>query len=236
MPCQGGRAQERARAWLPAQIWGLRPDQAVVHSLQQHTPVPPVSPAVLYLHPICALGAAVKEGIMREAGFWFLDSSNGGFGCLEAACLRGAGRQAGNSEGPQAAAAAAGGSAGAATLNMHRPLPSHPPPGCPAQPGAASGAPACRPLHWRQPGAEAAHYSCPSFGLGLVHGRLPAAAQALRDGASGEEAQRLLQLSADKECNGKGEAQQQEGRQQQQKGQRPEERQQQQQRQRRRLL
>lgn len=66
--------------------------------------------------------------------------------------------------------------------------------------------PACRPLHWRQPGAEAAHYSCRTYELGLVHGAMPVAARALRDGASGEEAQRLLRLSADKECNGKGDA------------------------------
>lgn len=54
------------------------------------------------------------------------------------------------------------------------------------------------------PSFEAAHYSCPSFGLGLVHGRLSAAAQALRDGASGDEAKRLLRLSADKTCTGRG--------------------------------
>ncbi|PRW56763.1 hypothetical protein C2E21_4548 [Chlorella sorokiniana] len=86
--------------------------------------VPHVDPCdwtVLYMHPICAWGAAAKEGILREAGFWFMDSERG----------------------------------------------------CVAEPGAASSVPACRPLHWRQPDAEAAHYSCPSFGLGLVHGRLP---------------------------------------------------------------
>lgn len=68
--------------------------------------------------------------------------------------------------------------------------------------GAASGVPACRPLHWRQPGAEAAHYTCPAWQLGLVHGAEPPAAAALRAGVSAAEAQRLLTLSADKECNG----------------------------------
>lgn len=68
--------------------------------------------------------------------------------------------------------------------------------------GAASGVPACRPQHWRNPAAEAAHYSCRAYDLGLTHGAMPVAARALRDGQGPEEAQRLLRLSADKECNG----------------------------------
>lgn len=56
-----------------------------------HCP-PPHCAAVLYLHPICALGAAVKEGIIREAGFWFMDSRDGD---LRVKVLQG-GRQAGS--------------------------------------------------------------------------------------------------------------------------------------------
>ena len=75
--------------------------------------------------------------------------------------------------------------------------------GCLPQRGAASGVPACRPLHWRVPDTERRHYSCPSYGLGLVHGELPPAIQALRAGASADEARALLVASTDKECNGK---------------------------------
>lgn len=75
--------------------------------------------------------------------------------------------------------------------------------GCQPQPGAASQVPACRPLHWQVPDAEARLYSCPSYGLGLVHGEAPPAIRQLRAGASADEARALLAASSDKECNGK---------------------------------
>ncbi|KAL4443517.1 hypothetical protein ABPG75_011254 [Micractinium tetrahymenae] len=55
---------------------------------------------------------------------------------------------------------------------------------CRPQPGAASKVPACRPLQWRDKSAEAAHYSCPSYGPGLVHGGEPAGLQAVRSGVT----------------------------------------------------
>ncbi len=75
--------------------------------------------------------------------------------------------------------------------------------GCQPQPGAASQVPACRPLHWQVPDAEARLYSCPSYGLGLVHGEVPPAIRQLRAGASPDKARALLTASSDKECNGK---------------------------------
>lgn len=116
--------------------------------------VPSIDPCdwqVLYVHPICAQGAASKEEIFRQIGFWFMDNDQG----------------------------------------------------CKPQPGSASQVPACRPLHWRLPDAESKLYSCPSFGLGLVHGDVPPAVKALQAGASAEVARALLKASADKECNGK---------------------------------
>ncbi|KAI3425701.1 hypothetical protein D9Q98_007677 [Chlorella vulgaris] len=55
--------------------------------------------------------------------------------------------------------------------------------GCPPQLGTDSQMPACQPLVWRLPEAEAEHTSCPSYGLGLMHGGDPPAASALRGGA-----------------------------------------------------
>jgi hypothetical protein len=74
------------------------------------------------------------------------------------------------------------------------------PAGCQPQPGASSGVAACRPLHWRLPQAEAAHYSCPREELGLVHGGEPAAAAAARAGVSGKQAEQLFDLVKDKTC------------------------------------
>lgn len=64
--------------------------------------------------------------------------------------------------------------------------------GCAAQRGAASGVPACQPLQWRLPQAEAAFTTCPTYGLGLVHGGEPAALARLRAGAADGEVQELL--------------------------------------------
>lgn len=159
--------------------------------------------AVLYVHPICAKGAAAKEAALRAARFWFMDGEQGGCAVTHAAAVGPVGRAPCEAHSSQ--------TRGCLDSPLLPSLPDHALPlsllnaGCSVQPGAVSGVPACRPLHWRQPDVEAAHYSCPSFGLGLVHGRLSAAAQALRDGASGEEAKRLLRLSADKTCTGRGE-------------------------------
>lgn len=71
---------------------------------------------------------------------------------------------------------------------------------CQPQGGASSGVPACRPLHWRLPQAEAAHYSCPRTQLGLVHGGEPAAAATARAGVTGEQAEQLFDLVNDKTC------------------------------------
>ena len=59
-------------------------------------------------------------------------------------------------------------------------VPNHPDAGCAALPGAASQVPACRPLRWRVPSAEAMFYSCSHYTLGLRHERaaLPRAAEA----------------------------------------------------------
>ncbi|KAL4447611.1 hypothetical protein ABPG75_004830 [Micractinium tetrahymenae] len=102
--------------------------------------VDPCDWAVLYLHPVCASGAAAKERLLRLQGFWFMDSEQG----------------------------------------------------CAPQRGAASGVPACVPLQWRLPQAEAAFTSCPVYGLGLVHGGEPAVLAMLRAGATDEEVQQLL--------------------------------------------
>lgn len=32
------------------------------------------APAVLFMHPICAGGAALKQAIIQRSGFWFIDS------------------------------------------------------------------------------------------------------------------------------------------------------------------
>jgi hypothetical protein len=72
---------------------------------------------------------------------------------------------------------------------------------CPPQPGAASGVPSCRPRQWRLPQTEVAHYSCPSFQLGLMHGGEPLASAALREGVEGEEALALFSQSSDSHCN-----------------------------------
>lgn len=74
------------------------------------------------------------------------------------------------------------------------------PAGCTPRTGSASQVPVCHPLHWRQPEAELKLYSCPSFDLGLVHGKMPVAVAALRAGLAGEDAMRLLFASRDKEC------------------------------------
>jgi hypothetical protein len=58
----------------------------------------------------------------------------------------------------------------------------------------------CPPRHWRQPSVEARHYSCQSFDLGLVHGKMPVAVAALRAGLVGKDAWSLLLASRDKEC------------------------------------
>ena len=47
---------------------------------------------------------------------------------------------------------------------------------------------------------EVAHYSCPSFQLGLVHGGEPSASAALRGGVEGEEALKLFAASSDSHC------------------------------------
>jgi hypothetical protein len=60
--------------------------------------------------------------------------------------------------------------------------------------------PICRPLRWRDPTIELKHYSCRSFDLGLVHGSMPPALAALRDGVKGEEAAKLLFASRNKGC------------------------------------
>lgn len=52
--------------------------------------------------------------------------------------------------------------------------------GCEEKLDAASKVPACKPLRWRLPSAEAAHFGCPAYDLGLVHGGEPAALQELR--------------------------------------------------------
>ena len=182
------------------------------HLLHVHLPsahAPCLLPAVLYLHPICAAGSELKEHILRQAGFWFMDSEQGecwgkpglathvyvwralagyaacGFGGLPCAawlrwrpatrvCL---------SDIEWGACAPRGVCAG-----------------CAAQKGSASGVPACRPLHWRLPATEAAHYSCHSFELGLTHGGEPAAVAALRAGATGQEAEQLLEFAHDSAC------------------------------------
>jgi hypothetical protein len=71
---------------------------------------------------------------------------------------------------------------------------------CQPQAGASSGVPACRPLHWRLPQAEAAHYSFPRAELGLVHGGEPVAAEAARVGVSGMQVEQHLDLIKDEDC------------------------------------
>lgn len=38
-------------------------------------------PAVAFLHTVCTDGAKAKEAAMRAAGFWFLDTEQGGLAC-----------------------------------------------------------------------------------------------------------------------------------------------------------
>lgn len=54
--------------------------QAAHRACLPHPPPPaPAAPyAVLYLHPVCAVGAASKERLLRLQGFWFMDSEQGG--------------------------------------------------------------------------------------------------------------------------------------------------------------
>lgn len=72
--------------------------------------------------------------------------------------------------------------------------------GCPPQRGAASGTPACRPLHWKQAQAEEGHYACRTFELGLAHGGEPAALAALRAGPDNAAAAELLHLDRTSLC------------------------------------
>lgn len=48
--------------------------------------------AVLYVHPICAKGAAAKEAALRAARFWFMDGEQGGRAVKHVAAVGPAGR------------------------------------------------------------------------------------------------------------------------------------------------
>ena len=159
---------------------------------------------MLYLHPICAAGSDLKERILRQAGFWFMDSEQGGcrgqprlVACsIWRALCRGVeachGLMPGWGGGSQHLPAFLTSTGQCSPLDVCA--------GCAAQEGSVSGVPACLPLHWRLPATEAAHYSCHSFELGLTHGGEPAAVAALQAGATGEEAEQLLEFAHDSAC------------------------------------
>ena len=138
---------------------------------------------MVYLHVICVADAEVKEAVLRAAGFWFLDSDRGEalIPCLVPAAFLGL-------------------TPGLVRAPANLPRAGRSLAGCRAHPRATSGVPACRPLSWRQPDAEAHHYSCPTFELGLVHGGEPAAAAAARAGVRGKAAEQLFDLLRDKTC------------------------------------